>query len=293
VTVGRKEGLRVRNTLAACLVVAAVSMIALPARTLAIEPDDVFQTGRRAFLLGHWDEAVDAFSRFLDRWPGHPSCAEAVLYRLLGESRSGFDRVRRAYDEQRVASLTAGLAFVRQKLPDADLTELEVELDCARMRLEPSAGLASSVSNLPPERLTHLLERNILPAPADDPRGTLDWIREWKAKHGGTASETIGASLELWKAKALWQVVLSPLPAAAMEERLKRDGDFPPAQALVRSLRKAYGTGDPDTKREAALLGVCAASLPAVARYARSDLRVWETYLADRGNFRDEAWCPR
>ncbi len=292
-TAGRKGDGRVRRTLAACIAVAAVVMAALPARTLAIEPEDVFQTGHRAFLLGHWNEAVDAFSRFLDRWPGHPACAEAVLYRLLGESRSGFDRVRRDYDERRVASLTAGMAFVRQKLPDADLTELEVELDCARMRLDPSASLASSVANLSPDRLAHLLNRNILPAPAADPRGTLDWIAGWKAKHGGTASETIRASLELRKAKALWQIVLSPLPAARMEERLKKDGDFPAAQALVRSLRKAYGTGDPDTKREAALLGVCAANLPAVARYARSDLRAWEIYLGDRGNFRDEAWCPR
>ena len=161
------------------------------------------------------------------------------------------------------------------------------------MRLDPSAGLASNVANLTSDRLAHLLARNVLPAPADDPRGTLDWIGEWNAKHGGTASETVRAFLELRKAKALWQIVLSPLPAARMEERLKKSGDFPPAQALVRSLRKAYGAGDPDTKREAALLGVCAANLPAVARYARSDLHAWEAYLGDRGNFRDEAWCPR
>jgi len=283
----------VRRTLAACIAVAAVAMAVIPAPALAITPDDVFQTGRRAFLLGHWSEAADAFSRFLDRWPGHPSCAEAVLYRLLGESRTGFERVRREYDERRVASLTAGLAFIRQKLPDADLTELEVELDCVRMRLEPSAGLATSVANLSPERLAHLLKRNVLPAPADDPRGTLRWIGEWKARHGGTASETVRASLELVKAKALWQIVLSPLPAAAMEERLKKDGDFPPALALVRSLRYAFRNGDPDAKREAALLGACAACLPAVARHARADLQAWETYLDDRGNFRDEAWCPR
>jgi len=283
----------VRNTLAACIFAAVVGMAGLPARALAIEPEDVFQTGRRAFLLGHWNEAVDAFSRFLDRWPGHPSCPEAVLFRLLGESRSGFDRVRHDYDERRVASLTAGLAFVRQKLPDADLTELEVELDCARMRLDPSARLASSVANLSSDRLAHLLKRNVLPAPADDPRGTLDWIGEWKKKHGGTASGTTRATLELWKAKALWQIVLSPFPAAAMEERLKRDGDFPPALALVRSIREAFKNGDPDTKREAALLGVCAARLPAVARHARTELDAWETSLDDRGTFRDEAWCPR
>lgn len=290
---GRKEGYRVRKALAGCIAVAVVAMMALPPRVCAIAPEDVFQTGRRAFLLGHWNEAVDAFSRFLDRWPGHPSCPEAVLYRLLGESRAGYDRVRRDYDERRMASLTAGLTFLKQKLPDADLTELEVEQDCVRMRLDPSASLATSVANLPPDRLAHFLKRNVLPAPADDPRGTLLWIGEWRAKHGGEASGTIRASLELLKAKALWQIVLSPLPAAGMEERLKRDGDFPPALAMVRSLREAFHNGDQDAKREAALLGVCSSSLPAVARHAAGDLRAWKTYLDDRGNFRDEAWCPR
>lgn len=288
-----KEWCQMRKTVLAGIAVIAMAGSCMPTRAWAITPEDVFQTGRRAFLLGHWSEAADGFSRFLDRWPGHPLCAEGTLYRLISESRAGFDRVRREYEESRLASLTAGLAFVRQKLPDADLVELDVELRCLQYRLDPSADWSKAVLELPPEQLAHILKRNVLPAPADDPRGTLLWINGWKARHWKSASGEIRAAVELRKARALWQIILSPLPASRMEGDMRASGDFPPYRALIRSLREAFKTGEPDVKREAALLGVCCSSLVPVSRRDWGACEEWKTYLDDRGTDPEGAWCPR
>lgn len=288
-----KEWCQMRKTLLAGITVIAMAGGTVPARVWAIAPEDVFHAGRRAFLLGHWNEAADGFARFLDRWPGHELCAESTMYRLISESRTGFERVKRGYEESRLASLTAGLAFVRQKLPDADLVELEVELQCLQKSLGASSASSRAILELPPDQLAHVLKRNVLPAPADDPRGTLIWIDGWKTRHWKAAPDTLRAAIELWKARALWQIVLSPLPASRMETELKKRGDFPPVRALFRAIRGAFRTGEPDVKRDAALLGVCCSSLVPTSRQDTDDINAWKTYLGDRGNHPEEAWCPR
>ncbi|HNW34394.1 MAG TPA: hypothetical protein PKM25_05640 [Candidatus Ozemobacteraceae bacterium] len=271
----------------------ALSVIAANSPAWGITPDDVFQTGQRAYLLGHWQEAASGFRRFLETWPGHKLQAESNRYLLLSEARAGFAHVQREYEESRLASLTSGLAFLKQKLPEADLTELEVERQVLNSRLFPVNASTPAVLTLLPEQLAHFMKRDVFPAPADDPRGTLTWIHGWKARHGNKAPAPLLATLDLWRAKALWQILLSPLPASRLEPDLKSMGEYPVHGAFIRSLKQAFRNGEPDVKREAALLGVCSAMLASDNRHDLCSIKEWKTYLDDRGNHLEGAWCPR
>jgi len=284
---------QMRKNSVVCMAVFALSLIAANSQVWAVTPDDIFQRGHRAFLLGHWQEAANGFTRFLETWPGHKLQAESKMYLLLSESRAGFAHVRREYEESRLASLTGGLAYLRQKLPEADLTELEVEHQILRSRLDPTNASAPAVLALLPEQLAHFMKRDVLPAPVDDPKGTLQWIRGWKARHEKKSPGSLLATLDLWKAKALWQILLSPLPASRLEAELKEMGEFPVRAAFMRSLQHAFTKGEPDVKREAALLGVCSTVLISGDRHNLCFIKTWKTYLDDRGNHLERAWCPR
>lgn len=258
-----------------------------------ITPEDVFQTGKRAFLLGHWKEAADGFARFNETWPGHALHPESTLYLLLSESRAGFAHLRRSWEEQRLASLTAGLAYVRQKLPEADLKELEIERQVLSCRLAPEAASLPAVLDLSPDDLMHLMNREMLPDAADYPMETLRWIRDWNARHGKKASGTLRAALELWKARAFWRLLLSPMPANEFDAEIRAMEHSSLPAAHLKALKAAFRDGDPGVKREAALLGIAVGQLTAFARYDLCFIDEWRTYLRDRGNHLEGAWSPR
>ncbi|HOY67909.1 MAG TPA: hypothetical protein PLP29_13560 [Candidatus Ozemobacteraceae bacterium] len=280
---------RLMNGAAAAL----VSLLLAGAPGFGVTPEEVFQTGKRAFLLGHWKEAADGFARFNETWPGHALHPESTFFLLLSESRAGFAHIRRSWEEQRLASLTTGLAYVRQKLPDADLKELDVERLVLSCRLTPEAASLPAVLDLAPDDLGHLMKRGMLPDAAEEPMLTLRWIRDWKARHGGKASGTLLAALDLWKARAFWRLLLSPMPAKAFDAEIRSMERVSLPAAHLKALKAAFRAGDPEVKREAALLGIAVGQLAAFARYDLCVVNEWQTYLRDRGNHLEGAWSPR
>ncbi len=270
-----------------------VVLVALSGATtiIAITPEEVYQDGRRAFTLGHWREAREHFDRFTQTWPDHSLVTDAQLLGSLADLRSR-QEIRDQQDADHLASLTARYRALRDKVSVSEIAELAVAVEEPALRQK--AASASQLVHLSPGELQHLLNRGLLPAPAADPVGTLSWIHAWRAIHDGRCPAALRGQLDLWRARSLWAVRLSPLAAQANAERLFRLGCWPLEPALDRFVRSAFRQGNPDVKREAALLGISAQELstrrPGRGRSGRSD---YLTYLQERGIHSEEAWCPR
>ncbi len=267
-----------------------VALLALASGSLqAITPEEVFQDGRRAFDLGHWQEAKEHFAHFLHAWPTHTLTPRALLMETLADIRSGKAVTEKA-EADRLAEWSARYRTLREKFDEPELSELALVVqgreDAAL------AGSSSALLELPPDRLAHLLDRGLVKPPAADPEETLRWIHGWRQKFDRRCPAELRGRLALWRSKALWEVWLSPLASRALTATLRQWGEWPVEKALQRSLRQAFQEGDPAVKREAALLGVSVEAFAGV-RLPVNPASDWLVYLKSRGIHEQEAWCPR
>lgn len=274
-----------RNRLFPCLLLVLACTAAW-----GITPGELFEDGKRAFNLGRWSEAREAFRSFEIGWPSHPLIERALLYQTLAEIRGENDSQLQERRD-RLASYSGRLSRLRDSLPEEDLSELEAAIEL----LQASFGMGrlaspAAVLRLEPKLLKHLLDRGWFPAPADQPIETLRWIAGYRATGPTIRELPLQAALELMQARALWQLYLSPLPRREFMPILKAWKFWPVSDALRRSLQKAFAVGDLTVKRHVALIGVSLDSLERIDRQA--DDSYWYRYLKDRGIHSMEAWCP-
>lgn len=256
-----------------------------------ITPGEVFEQGRRAFHLGHWLEAKECFLKFSESWPTHQLAPHALYYRSMAEARLE-PSIPEEQAKQTIASLSAIIKALGERLPEADLLELKAQLEHHQKKSGLTVGTPTASLDLPPDQLTHALNRGWIPFEKQDPISTLAWIKSWLERHDKNSLPPLVSRLQLLRAKALWQLRLSPLPTEAFLTTLRSWGDWPVQNALDRSLKAAFENGDLDTKREAALLGVSSDFLRFQNTSKHKDT-LWVRYLRERGINFSEAWCPR
>ncbi|MBF0502844.1 MAG: hypothetical protein HQM09_22105 [Candidatus Riflebacteria bacterium] len=260
--------------------------------TWAITPNEVFEDGRRAFTLGHYRDAYAHFSEFEKTWPAHPLNDRALWYLTLAEIRMEADD-KRDDAAARLASFTTRVRRLRDKLPTADLDELTASIELLRAG-EGSGVLASrsAVLNLSPDVLGHLLIRGWLPVPENAPLQILGWAAAWEQRHAASEPLVLKARIQLMRAKALWRVGISPLARDTSVDLLKSWGVWPVSGAMLKALHAAFNDGDPDIKREAALLGLSVETVGSLEKPVKLGSS-WLRYLRERGIYDREAWCPR
>jgi|GEM_PF-780091 len=260
-----------------------------PLISRAITPNEVFEDGRREFNLGHWKEAQANFARLIETWPQNSLAVKALYFRTLSELRDEM-----LPDEQEVKNRIASLTFIEKRLSESlstdELLEIRMDLEKLRAKYYGENATKTAIIDLPPEKLLHSIRRGWITSPKLDPYGTLKWIREWHEKHPKGYVGQLGATLSLMQAKALWMFRISPLPTNAFSSILRTWGYWPLDKAIGRSLKAAFRDGDPDTKRDAALLGLCSDHLKNV-QFSREGSE-WMRYLRERGIHFSEAWCP-
>lgn len=266
----------------------------------AITPGEVYENGRRAFLLGNWLEAREQFSRFNEAWPTHPLAPQSLYYRTMADVR--YERaVNDLETRNKIGSLTAVMKALTDRLPEADVREIQVEIEYLQNRIPgiPTATPTTSL-DMTPVQLSHALNRGWIPFPHQNPMATLDWLRTWMERHAKDVPPPLFGRLHLLRAKALWEIFLSPLPTSAFFSTLKSKGEWPIKSALERSLKLAFENGDPEIKREVALLGVSSEILKSKLE-SNYELQLnqlpnrskWLKYLLERGVNFSEAWSPR
>jgi len=107
----RKEGNRlIVRRIWVILTVAGLLAVAGCGSSVTRDAQQDFNPGRAAFEAGRWQEAVDAFTRFLAAHPSSPARGEVYYYRGLAEVRLS-RRAEALADFQR-ATRAAGRALV-------------------------------------------------------------------------------------------------------------------------------------------------------------------------------------
>ncbi len=256
----------------------------------AVTPGEVFEDGRRAFLKGHYQEAGAHFLRFLQDWPSHPLGAKALYFQALSSCRHEALAPMLRLREQ-AAGLTQTLEALKDKFPEADLVEMRATLAGWNMQL--GAGNASDPAflALPPQTLDHWLKRRWFPPQPMNPVELLDWSNRWRAGAKGQIDPLLKARLALLDARQLWKIWLAPLPKRALMNKLKAWGYFPLEQGLSSMLQQALQHGDPETKRQAALIGLAFDQQRFGPRFV-PESSSWFAYLKQRGIHEEEAWVP-
>jgi hypothetical protein len=255
----------------------------------AYTPEEVFQDGRRQFLLGNWYDAVQHLERFLDKWPDHDLAPEALYFQTLAEARDRTEAEKRSR-ENRLASLTQILEKLTKDFPDRDFTEINSLIIQTQSELGTGTASLTFPLTATPDFMRQALIRRWFPGHLS-PISTLEWIHSWKTGKK-TLPNDVKSQLELVRAKALWRFVLSPLPTQTFFRKLRLWGEWPVGDALHRSLKVAFTTGDHRTKREAALIGVSFAHILEKKGHKSLESSEYHTYLSSHGIYSAEAWCP-
>lgn len=258
--------------------------------TFGITPGEIYEDGRRAFNLGHWEECHAKLSDLFEIWPENPMKDRALFMMTVSDIR----RQHTSESERKkclLASWTAALEKLRSAMPEDDLVELQTTIECH----EPISATASSVTalgDIAPERLLHLIKRGVIFTPRAEPLKTLEWIYAWRRNHTNGAVGLLDGLLHLRVCKALWQFYLSPIAASENTAILEKLEFWPVNEALRKTLDSAFSAGDLDVKREAALLGVSFEYLDGKNHLISEKPSKWIRYLHERGIDKSEAWCP-
>lgn len=259
----------------------------------AITAPEVFNEGKRAFDSGRWQEANEVFDHFMETWPQDKLVNDALYYFAISSARLLDDKTSK-YRNSLTDSLTATIASLSKELPEKDLAELKVAVKIAKAKTTPTTW--EELSSLSSIELKHYLNRGWYPDPGKSPIEALSWIFEWTRACKSVIEPELESNIALIKARALWQIMLSPLSMSANFNILKTSGCLPVHSSFENALRIGFNKGNPVIKRELALLGYHYDCLKS-GGFAKSTVSPvksrWYTYLAERGINLQEAWCPR
>ena len=259
--------------------------------SFSITQTGLYNEGKRAFLLGHWQESYEIFSKFLATWPESPLKVKANYFKTVSNIRYiAKTNIERKAAE--LASLTQILNLTKEQLPNFDTSELEIAIQ-RKKNTHFDTQILSSLTQL---ELKHVLANKWYPEPYKFPLKTLKWISNWRKKHTGFIFPELQAQLSYTKALALWQILLSPLSKQANKIILSEWGCWPVHTAFEEALRNSFSKGSPSLKRNVALLG-CHYEFFLHNFLIHNKLKIkknkWYDYLKTRGISNKEAWCPR
>lgn len=268
-------------------------MILWSSMSFAITASEVFDDGKRAFDSGRWQEAGEFFGQFLATWPESKLKNEALYYHAVSAARTLKGRADERSDIL-VDSIESSLASLTKELPDKDLSELRAAVKLSKAATVPTAW--SELTGLSPAELKHCLQRGWHPEPHKTPMETLHWEFVWTKSNKTTLDPELESSIALLKARALWQVMLSPLSSFANSDILKTWNCWPVHTCFEKTIDRGFNKGNPEIKRELALLGYhydCFRSGGFAVTVGSPLKSRWFTYLSERGINLQEAWCPR
>lgn len=257
----------------------------------ALDSNEMFENGKRAFDLSRFKECVEIFDRLLYIWPDFEDKPEALYYRSIAAIRDTEDKVN-AYKAELVDKIASDCETVFLELPENDLSELKAAIAIGKMESEPLDW--SQFDKIKPAELKHVLLRRHHPSVQRFPVQTLIWLNGYKNKNS-VLTPDVEALTELLKLKALWQLLLSPLNAKAEEETLKQNNVWPLAKTFEQTLDNGFKKALPSLKREFALMGYHYDYLRSneFAKEIKKEFSsIWLKYLKERGLNLKEAVCP-
>lgn len=259
----------------------------------AITAPEVFNDGKRAHNLGHWHEAEEIFTRFLETWPDHHLKDQALMHRIMASARN-YDHKMKAHSLTLTSKLKADMQSIEKTADKNDLIELKMAI----MRAEsPDSPLTwKKMEKLSPTELLHVFKRGWHPDPATNPVKTMGWAYNWKSAQSTQIFPELDAHINRIEALALWQLRLSPLSVSANSDIIKTWGYWPVHSALDKAIERSFNLGCPTIRREMALLGYSKSLIRGDFLRSHEEPQTrnkWYIYLADRGINLQEAWCPR
>ncbi len=263
------------------------------AQAYAITSSEIYSDGTRAFNSARWQEAEEIFTRFIDTWPDDILRPKALYYKAIASTRS-LPTYLKNITADKAETWKSELTQLKTELPGQDLTELKVAIDIAGRPNE--APNWQSLSNLKPVELKHYLQRGWHPDASSEPMAALAWSNDWLKKHTTRLDPDLESRIQLLRARAFWQITLSPLSLSANSDILKVQGCWPVHEHLLKALDRGFITGDPEIKRQIALLGYhfdFFRERSLIGTSSASPKSRWYSYLSERGINHQEAWCPR
>ena len=263
------------------------------AQSFAITSSEIYSDGLRAFNNARWQEAEEIFARFIETWPDHVLKSRALYHKTLASTRNMTGLINKTLSDKS-ENWQQELAQLKVDLPGQDLTELQVAIDIAnRLNEKPDWQILSS---LKPVDLKHYLQRSWHPDAAAEPMAALAWSNEWLKKHTSRLDPDLEGRIQLIRARAFWQILLSPLSLGANSDILKVWKCWPVHEHLQKALDRGFTTGDPEIKEQIALLGYhfdFFKERGLIGTSSTSPKSRWYSYLSERGINHQEAWCPK
>jgi hypothetical protein len=264
-----------------------ISLFSAWQQVYAVTATEIYNDARRAYLNDRFVAAEEIFDKFIDTWPDHQLAKSANYYRLVCSAHN----------------LELKLAETRNELANelkTNIKKLEAGEDEAQIALaELTAEYAhkgdfnwDKMTKLTDEQLLRVLKKEWYCEPADSPLEVLKFSNKKLSQK--SLSAELKANIAYVKARALWQLVLSPLPTDLNARIIEMWGDWPVHKGMVKALNTAFTLGDSEIKKKIALLGFhfdCFRH-KGVKSSCTSGLD-WLTYLSERGISRQEVWCPR
>jgi hypothetical protein len=260
----------------------------------AITASEIYNDALRAYKLGNFSESEESFDRFLKTWPNHKLEKSARFHRTICKAKT-IEQKQKAYTQQLVASLAADLASIKDDFSASELSQARLSL----LQAEKKNGSFSwnELKNLGNDDLNRILTNSNSMDPVHSPISALEFVNHRERNFYTDARPELIATLSILKARALWQLLLSPLSLNANARILKTWGDWPVHNSLDKSLRIGFAHGDIEQKKKIALLGFhfdCFRHKGVISSSNSSDLKSrWLTYLSERGTNLQEVWCPR
>ncbi len=256
--------------------------------SFALDFDEMYENGVRAYKMSRWEESVEFFDRLLDLWPNNSRNSEILYYRALSIIK-GLEDSAFNYKLELLKDATKDIENIFLDHPDFDLSELKAAEELFKQGGKPLDW--QLFNHIKPEDLKHILLREWHPSPLKYPMETLLWLNTYSSPE---ITPTVRSLLKLVKVKALWQMLLSPLVAAQWEKELKELELWPVSDAFEKCLNRGFRMAEPAVKREFALFGFHYdhfknGLLDKKQSYNKSK---WLKYLQQRGLVSKEALCP-
>ncbi len=256
----------------------------------AISPDEIYESGIRAFKLERWRECTEILDRLIDVWPDYEKKSEAIYYRSIAAIRD-LDKNVNDYRANLTNKIASDCEKIADELSDKDMSELNAAVAISKIDTETIDW--NKLTKIKVDELKHYLLRGRHPNPQTEPLTTLKWVHAYE-QNSSIKEPELKAMLELLKVKALWRFLLSPIAAEAEKKELEEIKVYPLTKAIEKALNNGFRQSQANMKKEFAIYGYH-------YDYLRSKLfgtekvvsnSKWYKYLTERGLHNKELICP-
>ena len=109
------------------LKLSVIAILIANANVYALDPNSMFEDGKRAFDLANWEESREILTRFMETWPQHEKCSEALYFYTLASAKT-IDSRTEEYRAELGKELSSAIASLSNDLPDKDISEAQAAL---------------------------------------------------------------------------------------------------------------------------------------------------------------------